>query len=352
MSGKKRIIHVDIDAFYASVEENDFPELKGKAVAVGGRSEHSIITTANYKAREFGIRSAMPIFMAKNLCPNLIIQPVRMKRYVEKSREVFEILKNYSPKIEKVSIDEAYLDITHIKKNPIKTIYQMRDEIFNKTGLTISVGVSYNKFLAKIASDWKKPRGLMIIVEDEVPEILLDLDIKKVHGIGPKTQEKLRSIGINTVEDFLQLSEEFLCDQFGKWGRELYDRVRGIDHREVEVTRERKSLGIERTFNKSTRNREELLNYLENYSLELASDLEEKKIGANTITVKIKTEDFVTQTRGRTFDRIITDSDEIFKIAMLLFDDIKTSKKIRLLGVTASNLVNLKEKQLSFFEKK
>lgn len=179
----RAIVHVDLDAFYASCEELDNISLRGKALAVAGKSDRAIITTANYKAREYGIHSAMPVFIAKNLCENLIIVPMRRKRYLEKSKEVFDLLSTYTDIIEKVSIDESYLDLTDINPD-YKSLKKMQDNILKKTGLSVSIGMSTNKFLAKLASDWNKPRGIKIISKDEVPDILMDLDIRKIHGIG------------------------------------------------------------------------------------------------------------------------------------------------------------------------
>lgn len=344
---RNNIIHVDIDAFYASVEELDNESLKSHPVVVGGLSDNSIITTANYEARKYGIHSAMPIFMAKNLCPDLIIVPLRRKRYLEKSKEVFQVLEKYSDKIEKVSIDEAYLDISNNKKEPVEIVYSIMQRVKKETGLTVSIGLSYNKFLAKIASDWNKPQGMMIITKSEVPDILLNLDINKVHGIGAKSEKKLKNIGINTVEDLLQLSEEFLRENFGKMGHELYERIRGNDKREVIPFRERKSLGVERTF-KNTKDIEKLLSYIDRFSKELSEDLSKKNLGFNTLTIKIKSANFEVTTKSKTFESTIIEYEDIKRIAKDLFLEIYTKENLRLVGVSASNLVDLDAVQLSF----
>ena len=244
----RAIVHVDLDAFYASCEELDNISLRGKALAVAGKSDRAIITTANYKAREYGIHSAMPVFIAKNLCENLIIVPMRRKRYLEKSKEVFDLLSTYTDIIEKVSIDESYLDLTDINPD-YKFLKKMQDNILKKTGLSVSIGMSTNKFLAKLASDWNKPRGIKIISKDEVPDILMDLDIRKIHGIGKKSEDKLRNLGIDKVCDLYNLEEDFLINLFGKSGEDIYKRIRGIDDREVQTKIKRKSLGTERTIN-------------------------------------------------------------------------------------------------------
>ena len=280
------IIHVDIDAFYASVEELDDKSIIGKPVVVGGRSNHGVVTTANYIAREYGIHSAMPMYMAKNLCDHLIIKPMRRQRYLEKSREVFEVLKTYTNKIEKVSIDESYLDISGLGYEE-DIVYKLQEDVYKKTGLNVSCGLSYNKFLAKLASDWNKPRGVKIIREEDLPEILFPLDIRKVHGIGNKTEKKLRNIGINTVEDLYSLSYEFLTTMFKKSGEEIYKRIRGIDNREVTPNTVRKSLGTESTF-EVTSKREELINYLKEFAREISEDLIVKEISGYTLTLKMK----------------------------------------------------------------
>ena len=265
------IIHVDIDAFYASVEELDDKSIIGKPLVVGGRSNHGVVTTANYIARDYGIHSAMPMYMAKNLCDHLIIKPMRRERYLEKSREVFDILKSYTDKIEKVSIDESYLDLSGLSYDE-NIVYDIQRKVFEKTGLSVSVGLSYNKFLAKLASDWNKPKGVMIIRESDMPEILFPLDIRKVHGIGSKSEKKLRNIGINKVEDLYNLSYDFLANMLKKSGEEIYNRIRGIDKREVTPNAVRKSLGTESTFG-APKNREELINYFRDFAKEVSEDL-------------------------------------------------------------------------------
>lgn len=344
------IIHVDMDAFYAAVEEEDNPKLKGLPVIVGGLSNHGIVTTANYEARKYGIHSAMPIFMAKQRCPKGFYISPRMKRYQEVSKNVFNILYEFTDLIEQVSIDEAYLDISHIDLEPLKLVEEMKYKVQESTGLTMSVGISYNKFLAKLASDWNKPNGIKIITKEMVPNILLPLPIRKVHGVGPKSARKLNGIGIYTVEDLLGLTVEFLEELFGKSGREIYDRIRGIDNREINTNRERKSLGVERTFEEITDNKEVLINYLKTFSEELSYDLKSRNIQGRTITVKIKDENFIVQTRSKTLNEYINDLPRIFDMALELLNDIELDSKIRLLGVTASNLITSELEQLSLFD--
>ena len=341
------IIHVDIDAFYASVEELDDKSIIGKPVVVGGKSNHGVVTTANYIAREYGIHSAMPMYMAKNLCDHLIIKPMRRQRYLEKSREVFEVLKTYTNKIEKVSIDESYLDISGLGYEE-DIVYKLQEDVYKKTGLNVSCGLSYNKFLAKLASDWNKPRGVKIIREEDLPEILFPLDIRKVHGIGNKTEKKLRNIGINTVEDLYSLSYEFLTTMFKKSGEEIYKRIRGIDNREVTPNTVRKSLGTESTF-EVTSKREELINYLKEFAREISEDLIVKEISGYTLTLKMKNENFKIKTRSKTYDETIYEEDDILKKSLEIFEEVYNGEKLRLIGITVSNLADLNIRQLTFF---
>lgn len=347
---KLNIIHVDMDAFYASVEEQDDPKIKGLPVIVGGLSNHGIVTTANYEARKYGIHSAMPIFMAKQKCPKGYYVYPRMKRYQEVSKEVFSILYEFTDLIEQVSVDEAYLDISNIDMEPLELVMKMKENVKRNTGLTMSIGISYNKFLAKLASDWNKPNGIKIITEDMVPDILLPLPVRKVHGVGPKSAKKLNGIGVYTIEDLLGLSEEFLMELFGKAGVEIYSRIRGIDYRKVDTTRERKSLGVERTFEEVTNNREILIKYLERFSEELSYDLKNRGIHGRTITLKIKDENFTVQTRSKTLNEYINDLPQIFDVSLELLEEIKINNKIRLVGITASNLMTSELEQLSLFD--
>ncbi|WFA08928.1 DNA polymerase IV [Tissierella sp. Yu-01] len=344
------IIHIDMDAFYASVEEHDNPKLKGHPVIVGGKSRHGIVTTANYEARRYGIHSAMPIFMARELCPSgIFIQP-RMERYREVSNIVMDILYDVTDVIEQLSIDEAYLDISDIKQDPLYIAKTIKSEVFKQTGLTLSVGISYNKFLAKLASDWNKPNGIKIITSDMVPEILFPLPVKSVYGIGKKSAKKLNDIGIFTVDDLIRLSEEFLIELFGKSGGEIFDRIRGIDHRKVDTSRERKSIGSETTFNGVTNDMEILKSYLREFAYEIAQAMKDKGVQGRTITVKIKDENFVQHTKSKTINSYISSADEIYIIAGNLLSEINLEKNLRLIGLTISNLISLDLEQLSLFD--
>lgn len=341
-------LHLDLDAFFASVEELENPKLKNLPMVVGGKSDRGIITTANYIAREFGLHSAMPIFKARTLCPQVVIVRPRHEEYVRMSRMVFEVLDKYSPNIEKMSIDEGCLDISHRREEPLQLAKLIQEDVYRSTGLTLSIGISYNKFLAKLASDWNKPKGVKIITEDMIPDILLDLNIEKISGIGSKTAKKFHDLGMHKVKDLMHLDRKSLTLAFGKRGDIIYDRIRGVDHREVEVDRERKSLGIERTFSKDIRTRSELNEILNTYCENLYDELKRKKLLGKTVSIKVKYSDFVTITRSITLENYDRDLNEIKRNALHLLDGVELKKSVRLLGVTMSNLREDNERQLKF----
>ena len=343
----RQILHVDLDAFFASVEELDNPKLKGYPIAVSGLSDHGIVTTANYKARKYGIHSAMPVFMAKKACPNLILLPIRKQRYVQMSHFVFTILKEYSPLVEKVSIDEAYLDLSHVKDFKA-TALEIKNRIYHETGLTISCGLSYNKFLAKLASDMNKPNGLTIIEESQVVDLLSKLPIRKIHGIGEKSEKKLKSIGIETGKDLMGLEKKFLEYLLGKAGIEIFHRIRGKDERPVDPNRVRKSIGTEETFTRHTKNKVDLHKKLKEYSKELAIAMEKKGFAAYTLTLKIKTIQFESHTRSKTLERPFRSQKEIYETALLLLDEVEIEEKLRLMGLTLSSLITEEVEQLFF----
>lgn len=350
INNKLNILHIDMDAFYASVEEEDKPHLKGKPIIVGGSSNHSVVTTANYVARKYGVHSAMPGFMARKLCPHGVFLPVRMSRYKEVSRQIFNIYYEFTDLVEPVSVDEAYLDISNLNMDSVDLANEIKRRVFNSTGLTLSVGISYNKFLAKLASDWIKPNGMTIISPDMVPEILLPLSVKKVHGIGPKSAEKLNNVGVYTIEDLLGLSEDFLVEFFGKHGNEIYNRIRGIDNRPIDTERERKSLGTETTFDEDTDDKEILKSYLYEFSLEIGDSLVKNYIQGKTISLKIKYEDFKLISRSKTLTYYINSANDIYEVARSLLDEVDLPRKVRLIGITVSNLSSTDMEQLSLFD--
>ncbi|MDO4594151.1 MAG: DNA polymerase IV [Tissierellia bacterium] len=345
MKSNLNIMHIDMDAFYASCEELINPNLKYVPMAVGGLSSKSIITTANYKARKYGIHSAMPVFMAKEKCPKLIIMPLRRKLYSNKSKEVFDIVKKYSIVFEKVSIDEAYLEIN--EENVLDLAKQIKKEIKEKTKLTASIGISYNKFFAKLASDWNKPNGIKIITKEESKEILKNLDIRKIHGIGSKTATKLYDIGIYKVRDLLKLDYDYLKSNFGKHGIYIYNVIRGNDNRKVTEKKIRKSIGEETTFKRNTNDKVEIYKYMKDLAYELENKLKEKNISGKTVNIKIKTADFKIHTKSHTFQEKI-EVEDIYIISKNIFDSFYNNEYLRLIGISISSLSSGKYDQLSF----
>ncbi|WP_139904702.1 DNA polymerase IV [Clostridium thermarum] len=345
----KVIMHVDMDAFFAAVEVLDNPALRGKPVIVGGTSERGVVATCSYEARAYGVRSAMPIYMAKANCPHGVFLPTRYWRYKEISNKIFDIFYQVTDLVEGLSIDEAYLDITALYKNPIDVAVYIKNKVKRETGLTISVGISYNKFLAKLASDWNKPDGLKIITKDMIPKILYPLSVDKVYGLGKKSTKKLNDIGIFTIEDLYKLPRDLMIEFFGKFGSEIYDRIRGIDRREVTISRERKSIGKETTLLVDTDNKLELMEYLKIFSRAISNLLKNKNMSGNNITVKIKTSSFVSHTRSRTLQQYINDENDIFREAASILEDMKFEEKIRLIGLSVSNLKENKIEQLTLW---
>lgn len=341
------ILHVDMDAFFASVEVKDNPSLRGKPVIVGGTSERGVVATCSYEARNYGVRSAMPIYLAKRRCPNGIFMPTRYWRYKEVSNQIFNILYELTNMVEPLSIDEAYLDISDVKITPIEAAQFIKKTVKKETGLTISVGISYNKFLAKVASDWNKPNGLKIITEEMMPNILFPLPISKVYGLGMKSTKKLNDIGIFTVEELYKLPQEFLVEYFGKFGVEIYERIRGIDRRPVTVHRERKSIGKEITLRIDTENKEELKEHLKHFSKVIANSLKEKNMSCNNITVKIKTATFENHTRSKTLNYHTNKEEDIYRESCSILNEIEFKEKIRLIGLSVSNLKDNTIEQLS-----
>lgn len=341
------ILHVDLDAFFASVEERDNPSLKGRPVVVGGRSQRGIITTANYEARKYGLHSAMPIFQAKRLCPEVIIVPTRIDHYREISSRIFDMITSYVPIVEKLSVDEATLDLSAQSEDPIAVLASIKKDLYREHKLTLSAGLSYNKFLAKLASEWNKPNGFKVITPDMIPDILIPLPVSKVHGIGKVGQQKLRQIGIETIGDLLQLSEEVMMDLFGKIGSELYQRIRGIDHRPVTPNQPRKSIGIERTFEKDITSKSELITKIEAFAKELSSELKLKNVIGKTITLKLKDKHFKTVTRSHTLQEPTDDPHTLLHGAHLLLEHYPLVSPIRLLGLSLSGLRSGSIRQLS-----
>lgn len=347
---ERLILHVDMDAFFASVEQLDKKNLKGKPVIVGGVSERGVVSTCSYEARKYGIHSAMPIFIARKLCPHGIYLRTRIYRYKEVSSEVFNILKDVTDIIEPLSIDEAYLDITNSRFNSgIEAANYIKSRVLKEIGLTISIGISYNKFLAKLASDWNKPNGIKIITKDMVPEILLPFPVSKIYGLGKKSAEKLNNMGIFLVKDLYDMPKEFYIEYLGKYGLEIYDRIRGIDNREVEAQRDRKSYGREKTLKIDTKEKEDLLEYLYDFSKEISNQLIRENLEGKTITVKYKTEDFQSHTRSKTLNFYTNNYKDIYKVCEEILNNEEIKENIRLIGVAVSSFKENTVEQLTLF---
>ncbi|MCB0847166.1 MAG: DNA polymerase IV [Bacteroidetes bacterium] len=345
----RKIIHVDMDAFYASVEQRDHPELRGKPIAVGGSGSRGVVAAASYEARKFGVRSAMPSVTAARLCPDLIFVRHRFDQYRQVSREIREIFFEYTDLVEPLSLDEAYLDVTTNKKGMIsatKIAQEIRAKIWDKTHLTASAGISINKFLAKVASDINKPNGLTLIPPDRAESFLEKLSIDKFYGIGKVTAGKMHRLGIHTGGDLKNWTEAELAHRFGKMGRHFYRIVRAIDDREVKPNRPRKSVGAENTFNKDITLEGDMLDRLRPLAQKVSERISQANDAARTITLKIKYHDFVLTTRSRTLDRYVSEFEEIFPVIQeLLHQPAFPEKAIRLLGVYLSNLAREKEEE-------
>lgn len=338
---QRKIIHVDMDAFYASVEQHDNPELRGKAIAVGGNSKRGVVAAASYEARRFGVRSAMSSVIAKRRCPELIFVRPRFDRYHEISRRVRSIFFEYTDLVEPLSLDEAFLDVTHNKKgNPSASLIarEIRERIFEKTGLTASAGISVNKFIAKVASDYNKPNGQKTVNPEEVEAFLEDLEIRKFYGVGKVTAEKMYRLGIFTGKDLKGKSLDFLNINFGSSGGYYYQVVRGQHFSEVRSSRTRKSLGAERTFEENISSEVFMLERLKNISEELEKRLEDSKVAGKTVTLKIKYSDFTLQTRSKTLSYFISSKDLIMETTRELLYQEKMKDSVRLLGISLSNL--------------
>lgn len=348
---KKIVLHLDMDAFFASVEQVDQPELAGKPVIVGGVGERGVVSTCSYEARKYGVHSAMPGFIARQKCPEAIFLPVRMKRYKNVSQNIFKILYQYTKRIEPLSIDEAFLDITQHGDAYLNLAKRIKRDIKKATGLTASLGISYNKFLAKLASDWNKPDGLKVITKEMIPDILLPLSIEKIYGIGKKTVIKLNGYGVYRVDDLMKWPQEYMKTFFGKQGEEIYNLIRGIDTREVETKRESKSFGRETTLDKDTSDISLLLEYLNGFSIHVSYALRVKNLYAKTITVKVKTARFTTHTKSKTLQMPINKSKKIYQEAEVLLKEIKLNDDIRLIGLSVSNITDISYEQMTWLPK-
>ena len=344
---QRKIIHVDMDAFYASVEQLDNPELRGKPVAVGGTSERGVVSAASYEARKFGVRSAMSSVIAIQNCPDLIFVKSNFKRYHEVSDQIRKIFYEYTDKVEPLSLDEAYLDVTENKKgNPSASLIakEIRKKIKEETGLNASAGISINKFIAKVASDINKPNGQKTVPPNEVIDFLEKLDIKKFFGVGKVTVQKMYRHGIFTGKDLKEKSKEYLDEHFGKSGRFYYQVVRGNHFSEVKTSRTRKSLAAERTFSENISSEIFMIKKLEDIAKEVEKRLKKSKVAGKTVTLKIKYSDFTLQTRSKTLPYYISDKNVMVETVKELLYQSTMKNSVRLLGISLSNLNNDKGK--------
>ena len=338
-----------MDAFYASVEQLDNPELKGKPIAVGGSEQRGVVAAASYEARKFGVKSAMPGAKAHRLCKNLIFVKPRFERYKEISNEIRNIFYRYTDKVEPLSLDEAFLDVTENHLNcPSASLiaHLIRNDIRNELNLTASAGISVNKFTAKIASDVNKPDGQLTIEPEKVESFLEELPIRKFFGVGKVTGEKMNKLGIVTGKQLKSHSLDFLMRNFGKSGGHYYNIVRGIQHSEVITDRKRKSIGAERTFRSDSKQEDFLLEKLNQIAEELERRLQKSNSKGRTVTLKIKYSDFTLQTRSRTLEKNIDSKTVIMETVKELLQQDPLKNSVRLLGIQLSKL-NSEEKSKS-----
>ncbi|SFC51120.1 DNA polymerase IV [Flavobacterium phragmitis] len=337
----RKIIHIDMDAFYASVEQMDNPELRGKPVAVGGSENRGVVSAASYEARKFGVRSAISGVLAKKYCPEIIFVRPRFDRYKEISSKIHKIFHEYTDLVEPLSLDEAYLDVTQNKiGNPSASLLaqEIRSRILSEVGLTASAGISINKFVAKIASDYNKPNGQKTVNPDEVEAFLEELPIRKFYGVGKVTTEKMYQLGIFTGTDLKSKSLEFLEKHFGKSGAFYYNVVRGIHNSEVKSSRITKSVAAEHTFDVNLSSEIFMMEQLERIAVSLEKRLKRHNISGKTITLKIKYSDFSQQTRSKTLPYFISDKSLIMENVEELLYQEKMKDSVRLLGISLSNL--------------
>jgi DNA polymerase IV len=331
-----------MDAFFASVEQRDNPELRGKPVAVGGSSKRGVVAAASYEARAFGVKSAMPSVTAARLCPDLIFVKSRFEAYREVSRQIRAIFARHTDIIQPLSLDEAYLDVTHDKQaigSAVKIAKAIRADIRAETDLTASAGVSYNKFIAKLASDQNKPDGLCVILPEEGAAFVAGLPVRRFHGVGPRTAEKMAKLGVHTGADLALKDEAWLAQHFGSWGSYLYLAARGIDHRPVNANSIRKSIGGETTYFDDKRHADDVREAL-NEIIDLVWDrIERYQARGKTLVLKARYSDFRTVTRSRTVGQYIADRVEFARLGHSLLDQLLPPEMgIRLLGLTLSGL--------------
>ena len=338
---ERKIIHIDMDAFYASVEQRDHPELRGKPIAVGHAEERGVVSAASYEARKYGVRSAMSSMKAKQLCPHIVFVPGRMSVYKEVSAQIHAIFHDYTDLIEPLSLDEAFLDVTHNKKGialAVDIAKEIKHRIRQELNLVASAGISYNKFLAKVASDYRKPDGLCTIHPDQALEFIATLPIEAFWGVGKVTAQKMHALGIHKGKDLQQCTLEMLTRLFGKAGNIYYDFARGIDLRPVESVRIRKSVGCEHTLEKDITLKSSVIIELYHVATELVERLKRNTFAGNTLTLKIKFYDFKQITRSITQEKELQHMKDILPLAKQLLKEVDFSiRPIRLIGLSVSN---------------
>lgn len=340
--GLRKVIHVDMDAFYASVEQRDDPSLRGRPVAVGGSSGRGVVAAASYEARKFGVRSAMPSARAARLCPELVFRKPRFEVYRQVSQQIREIFHEYTPHVEPLSLDEAYLDVTADLKgigSATRIAEEIRRRIKAETGLTASAGVSYNKFLAKLASDQNKPDGLCVIKPGKGAAFVAALPVRRFHGVGPRGAEKMARLGIETGADLRAKDLAFLRQHFGSFAEYLYRAARGVDLRQVRADRPRKSVGGERTFFEDIAGAEALRETMDSIVDIVWERIERAEARGRTVTLKLRYADFRTLTRARSLHHFVSGKQEFGRIGhALLADLMPLPQPIRLMGLTLSAL--------------
>ncbi len=340
MNSGRWIMHVDMDAFYAAVEQADNPELRGRPVIVGG-SHRGVVSAASYEARVFGVHSALPMFQARKLCPQGVFRPVRMSRYREVSQQIMTILAGMSPVVEQVSIDEAYLDLTGVETmhGPLPELAQrLKAGIMSQTGLTCSIGLAPNKFLAKIASELHKPNGITIITAAEIPAFLKTLPVAKIPGVGAKTLTRLQALGVTQTGEVLEYPRSFWQKQLGKSGLVLYERALGIDPAPVTPHTEPKSCGAENTLSQDTADLAELRQWLLQQAERVGRDLRQDGLKGRTVTLKIKYADFKQVTRSHSLARPTSSTHQIYHTAEKLLTETQLKTRVRLVGLSVSQL--------------
>jgi len=343
------IIHIDADAFFASVEQRDNPDLRGKPVIIGGHPQsRGVVSTCSYEARVYGVRSAMPVSQAYRLCPNGIFIRPRMERYKQVSDAMFDIFDRYSPVIEKLSIDEAFIDVTG--EDGVGIAVSIRRDVRHELGITVSAGVSYCKFLAKLASDSCKPDGLKYIPREEAQVFLDDLPVARLPGIGPKTRSKLETLGISTIGALRQMPEAWFVRVFGKAARRFQDMAKGIDNDPVTPWREPRSISEENTFETDIDSMDTLQGHLAVLAQNVAFRLRKARLKCRTVGIKIRFHNFSTITREHTLSEAVSSDAEIFNQAKTLLEAAAPDRPVRLLGVAAKGLVPETSRQASHFE--